>query len=129
MTTATRVSLRALDGEPLSDARVESTVTAQAHALAERTGLHILELLTEPTTITVVLDADRLTALAFAAELRRTTARWYAAHTRRERNEDEPEPALWGEPRHKSDDDEPWKPGSLDDWLPDTPEEDPGGDP
>ena len=99
MSEATRVNLRALSGEPLADPRVDSTVTAQAHALAERTGLRILELLTEPAAISVVLDTDRLTALAFAAELRRTTTDWYAAHTKRLRDPDDPAPALWGEPK------------------------------
>ncbi len=77
--TASRVRLRALQGTPLSDERVRSTVIAAAESLAERTGVKLLDLRADDTSITAVLDADRIAAIGFAAELRRSTSAWYAA--------------------------------------------------
>lgn len=77
--TASRVRLRALQGTPLSDERVRGTVIAAAESLAERTGVKVVELHTDDASVTAVLDADRITAIGFAAELRRVTSTWYAA--------------------------------------------------
>ncbi len=66
---------------PLSDERVRRTVEATAAAIAERTGVELLELDTSDTHITATLAAPKLAALAFMAELRRATNRWHKAHT------------------------------------------------
>ena len=39
---ATRITLRALEGEPLGDARIRDMVIASAEALAERHGMTVL---------------------------------------------------------------------------------------
>jgi len=96
------VTLRALEGDPLSDDRIREMVIATAHALAERHGFKVLAIHAEPDRITVKLNAGRIEALGFAAELRRSTTRWYmqkyGART------------LWGElPPDENDDGEPWK--------------------
>ncbi|MDX2117171.1 MAG: hypothetical protein SFY96_03200 [Planctomycetota bacterium] len=85
---ATRVRLRALQGEPLADPRIRSTVVAAAEALAERTGVKVLQLDVDNASLTAVLDVDRLGAIGFAAELRRVTSAWYAAR--------HPGEELWG---------------------------------
>lgn len=91
------VTLRALEGEPLRDAAVRRTVVAAAHAIAERNGVTLLDLTTTPTSLTATLDASRLAAIGFAAELRRITGDWHRAHTG--------EPHLWGEPTPEPPDD------------------------
>ena len=75
--TASRVRLRALDGEPLADERVRETVVATARAIAERTGVAIGAVEAEPGSITVTLAGDKLAAMGFLAELRRLTNAWY----------------------------------------------------
>lgn len=88
--SATAITLRALRGEPLSDPAVRDMVVAAAHALAERTGITILDLRAEPDRVTITLEALRVVALGFAAELRRSTTAWYT------RKYDVG--TLWGEP-------------------------------
>lgn len=75
------VRLRALSptASPLADPRVRETVLASAHAIAERTGVAISDLHAGDDHVTVTIHADKLAALGFLAELRRTTERWYAA--------------------------------------------------
>ncbi|MEM8834180.1 MAG: hypothetical protein AAGD00_00025 [Planctomycetota bacterium] len=97
------VTLRALTGTPLADPHVRSIVESTARAIAERTGVEVLELATQPDRVTALVDAPRLAAIGFAAELRRLTTQWYT------RKYDAP--TLWGEP---ASDDEP-------DWLSDLP--------
>jgi len=72
-----RVRLRALGGEPLTDERVRETVVATARAIAERTGVMIGEVRAEPGAITVTLGVDKIAAMGFLAELRRLTNAWY----------------------------------------------------
>jgi hypothetical protein len=84
--------LTALSGTPLDEPIVRETVIATAHGLAERSGVAIRHLVTDTTSITVTLDADRIAGLGFLAELRRLTNRWYEDKYR-----DGP---LWGTPRH-----------------------------
>ena len=72
------VSLRATIGAPLDDEDIRRMVVATAQAIAERTGVPILELTTEGDRITVTLHTSRLGAVGFAAELRRLTQTWYA---------------------------------------------------
>jgi len=86
--TATRVRLRALQGEPLRDQRLRDTVVAAAEALAERTGVRVLELSTDAASLTAVLETNRIAAIGFAAELRRVTSMWYATR--------HPGEELWG---------------------------------
>lgn len=80
--TAT-ASLHPIDplAHPLSDDKIRRTVEAAANALAERTGIKLLELDTTDTAITATLATHKLGALAFMAELRRNTNRWHRAHT------------------------------------------------
>jgi len=90
MDESSTVRLTALSGTPLDDAIVRATVEATARAIAERTGVPILSLSIHLARITVVLEADRVAAIGFAAELRRLTNNWYASKFR-----DGP---LWGTP-------------------------------
>lgn len=96
------VVLRALDGAPLGDERIRDLVIAAARSLAERHGLDVLDVRADPDRLTCVLATDRIVAMGFAAELRRTTETWYA------RKFDGA--SLWGEPpRDEADEPEPWK--------------------
>ena len=110
VTEQTTITLRALDGAPsppLSDPTVRRTVLSAATALAERNGVKILTLDATNDALTTTLEAPRLVAIGFAAELRRITTAWYRHRTGIDH--------LWGEPR--SDEDDP-----PDDWLlPDNP--------
>lgn len=87
----TNVTLRALEGEPLADESIREMVIAAAHGLAERHGIDVVTIDTEPDRISVTLRAGRVTAVGFAAELRRNTTQWYAKKFGVE--------TLWGEPR------------------------------
>lgn len=82
------VVLRARFGRPLADARLRSMVTASAHALAERQGIVLRAVAAGDDRISITLEADRIVAMGFAAELRRTTERWHRAKTGA---------TLWGE--------------------------------
>ena len=66
---------------PLSDDKIRRTVESTANAIAERTGIRLIELDTTDTAVTATLATHKLGALAFMAELRRTTNRWHRAHT------------------------------------------------
>lgn len=77
----TRVSLRAASGDPLSDSRARETVTATARAIAERTGVQLINLETSAQQVTVTLATHRLGALGFLAELRRLTNAWSRARS------------------------------------------------
>jgi len=76
-TPATTAVLRALDGQPLADETVRTTVVSVAHAIAERTGVAVLSLTTDEHSITATLATHRLAATAFMAELRRATNAWH----------------------------------------------------
>lgn len=76
------VRLRAGDPAPLSDAAVREMVLATAHAIAERTGIGLDGVAFEPgaegaTALVATIQADRLAALGFLAELRRLTNAWH----------------------------------------------------
>lgn len=74
---ATRVSLRSHDdGRPLADDRTRQTVLAAARAIAERTGVELLDLTADDRSVTAVLAAKRIGAIGFMTELRRTTNAW-----------------------------------------------------
>jgi hypothetical protein len=85
-------TLRA-DGSPLADARVRGAVVAAAHSLAERTGVRIVRLDADASGLQVVLEGHEVVAVGFAAELRRITNAWWAAH--------HPGEELW--PEHEVD--------------------------
>jgi len=93
-TPTSTVTLRAHDARPLADDRTAATVEAVAHAIAERTGVPLLDLASAPDRITVTLAAPRLAAIGFAAELRRLTNRW---HT------DKHDSPLWRDPETPDD--------------------------
>jgi hypothetical protein len=82
------VRLRALSGEPLNDEAVRGMVVAAAQGLAERSGVVIRALTTEPDALLLTIEIDKLAAMGFLAELRRTTDAW---HKRRHGS------SLWGE--------------------------------
>ncbi len=73
------VRLRALDGAPLRDAKVRATVIAAAESIAERTGVRLASITSDDQSVTVTIEVDKLSALGFLAELRRSTDHWYAA--------------------------------------------------
>ena len=54
---ASAITLRALEGEPLRDEALREMIIATARAIAERQGVDVLELRTEPDRITVSLSA------------------------------------------------------------------------
>lgn len=93
-------TLRA-DGSPLADAKVRGAVVAAAHSLAERTGVRIVRLEADVSGLQVVLEGQEIVAVGFAAELRRVTNAWWAAH--------HPGEALW--PEHDMD-----EPGREERW-------------
>lgn len=90
----TSITLRALEGAPLADAKVRDLVIATANAIAERNGVGLSAIRSDSASITVDLFASRLVALGFAAELRRLTDGWHRKKTGR---------TLWGEPRVPGD--------------------------
>jgi len=63
---------------PLRDASIRETIMASARALAERIGVRIERIEVDERGLRAVLDAGRLVALGFAAELRRSTEVWHA---------------------------------------------------
>lgn len=93
------ISLRALEGTPLTDEKVRRIVEATARAIAERHNVELVSMETRPDRVTVTLAAHRLAAIGFIAELRRLTTAWY--HT------DHPGEYLWGDAHgHNQDDGE-----------------------
>ncbi len=99
-----RVTLRALEGEPLKHERIRDMVIATAHAIGERQAVRIVDVDADDCSITVALEGSNIIAMGFAAELRRLTTSWY----RHKFGVD----ALWGEPVASDDDDDPnesWK--------------------
>lgn len=95
------VTLRALEGAPLADRQTRDTVIATARAIAERTGVDILDLAAHDDHITVTLRCPKLAAIGLAAELRRLTNRWRQQKQGR---------SLWGEPEGH----DPWRLGLPD---------------
>jgi len=99
------VTLRALEGDPLRHDIVRDMTIATANAIAERSGVKIINLRTDERSVTITIAGTRLGAMGLAAELRRLTTAWYAHKFGVE--------ALWGEARMDGDDDsgEEWKRG------------------
>lgn len=71
------VTIRAHGARPLADPETRGTVEAAARAIAERTGVPLLELLCDENSVRATLAAHRLAALGFITELRRSTNSWY----------------------------------------------------
>lgn len=99
----TQITLRALEGEPLLNDRIRDMIVATAQSLAERHGVNVLDTTTTPSSITLTLDVGRIESIGFAAELRRSTTRWYTQKFG--------VATLWGEPVREDDDrsGEEWK--------------------
>ncbi len=105
-TETSTVRLRALSGTPLADLRVRGVVVSTAHAIAERTGVSLVEVVPTDDSITVTMGAGRIAGLGFAAELRRITGAWFAGK--------HPGQSLWGEVHVKNDDE--WRSGDDGGW-------------
>ncbi|MEM7227309.1 MAG: hypothetical protein AAF432_00695 [Planctomycetota bacterium] len=101
-TMSTRITLRALDGDPLEVEHVHDMVVATAKAIAERHGIDVLSVNSSTNHITVHLRTGRIESLGFAAELRRLTNSWYEEKYGIE--------SLWGDaPQDDDDPAEAWK--------------------
>jgi hypothetical protein len=74
---STTIMLHTSDGQALAEVRTYETVKSAAEALAERFGLEIVDIDADAEALTVTLATDEVTAVGFAAELRRTTNHWY----------------------------------------------------
>lgn len=83
------VRLRAKAGPMLADPALREQVLAAARALAERTGVELVRLAADSASVEATIVGDELVAVGFAAELRRSTERWFRARTGG---------SLWGEP-------------------------------
>lgn len=59
--------------------RVRETVIATANALAERTGMELVEVLLDASGLRATLSGPKVVALGFGAELRRLTNGWHKA--------------------------------------------------
>lgn len=75
------VRLRAKGAGALADPALRDRVLAVARSIAERTGVEVVHLAADPTSVEATLVGDDLVAIGFAAELRRTTESWYRART------------------------------------------------
>ncbi len=96
------VTLRALEGEPLSEKQVRDMTIATANAIAERSGVKIINLRNDDRSVTITIAGTRIAAMGLAAELRRLTTAWYAHKFGVE--------ALWGDAKIDDDDaGEDWK--------------------
>jgi hypothetical protein len=84
----TKVSLRAQFGDPLNNDETRGIVVSTAHAIAERIGVPVVAITTDPNALHAQLVCDRVAAIGFAAELRRLTEQWYRSKY---------EITLWGE--------------------------------
>ncbi len=82
-------SLRAERPALLDDERSASTVRASAEALAERTGIRLLNVSIQGGGLQIELEGSEFVAVGFAAELRRLTNAWHRRHY---------ETPLWPEP-------------------------------
>lgn len=66
-------------GPLLRDNRTKETVVAAAESLAERFGLRVIGVTAAADSLSAALETDEVTAVGFAAELRRNTNAWYAS--------------------------------------------------
>ena len=96
-TDTSTITLRAQYGEPLANAETRGIVTSTAHAIAERIGVPVIKIETEPDALRATLACEKVAAIGFAAELRRLTEQWYRSKY---------DITLWGET--PKDDDDPY---------------------
>jgi len=73
------VTLHALHADALADPQVRQAIVVAAESLAERSGVRLLQLDWSDGCMTATLEGGELVALGFAAELRRSTHRWWRA--------------------------------------------------
>ena len=74
------ITLHASPEVDLRESRLRATVCAMAESLAERTGVRLAGLDWNTHSITATVEGGEIVALGFAAELRRSTDRWWRAH-------------------------------------------------
>jgi len=74
------VTLHARRSDILSDAVFKETIKSMAHALAQRTGIQLLQLEFHTNSVTATVEGGEVIALGFATELRRDTERWWRSH-------------------------------------------------
>jgi histidinol-phosphate phosphatase family protein len=66
---------------PLGDPRTAETLRVTAHALAERTGVRLLDLHVTPDALLGLVVGPKVVAMGFAAEFRRATNDWHLKRT------------------------------------------------
>ncbi|MFM7799031.1 MAG: D-glycero-alpha-D-manno-heptose-1,7-bisphosphate 7-phosphatase [Planctomycetota bacterium] len=74
------VTLHASHEVDLHETRLRTAITAAAEGLAERTGVRLRGLDWNTHGLTATVEGGEIVALGFAAELRRTTDRWWRGH-------------------------------------------------
>ena len=74
------VTLHAASDVDLHQDPLRSAITAAAEGLAERTGVRLRGLDWNTHDLTATVEGGEIVALGFAAELRRTTDRWWRSH-------------------------------------------------
>jgi D-glycero-D-manno-heptose 1,7-bisphosphate phosphatase len=74
------VTLHASPEVDLHQPRLRDAITTAAEGLAERTGVRLRGLDWNTHGLTATVEGGEIVALGFAAELRRTTDRWWRAH-------------------------------------------------
>lgn len=74
---STTLRLRALSGTPLDNRMIRDTVIAAAKGLAERSGIELAAVTADDRVLTIELGLDRIAAIGFVSELRRSTNAWY----------------------------------------------------
>ena len=61
----------------LEDERLRETIVAAAEAIAERTGVRLVDCRVSGGRLELAVEGSSMLAVGLAAELRRTTDRWY----------------------------------------------------
>ncbi len=74
------VALHARRSDILFDAVFKETIKSMAHALAQRTGIQLLQIEFHTNSVTATVEGGEVIALGFATELRRDTDRWWRSH-------------------------------------------------
>lgn len=69
---------------PLADEAIRSMVVATARAIAERTGIELLDLRAQPRGIEATIAGPEVVAVGFVAELRRLSNAWHRSRTGRD---------------------------------------------
>ena len=61
----------------LEDSGLRETITSVANAIAERTGVELVEVAVHPGGLELAVRGGSIVAMGLAAELRRTTDHWH----------------------------------------------------